>query len=181
LLAHAGAAIGGRGDGMLGRMEQLVQLGVEDAGEVLTVQRAAYVTEAQAHDDLGLPPLRQSLTELATELADPGVLALGWRAESGRLLAAVRARTSPEAPQVAEIGRLTVVPDRQGQGLGSGLLATVEQQLPSTVSELRLFTGERSAGNLRLYARLGYTEIHRAMTESGYALVYFRKDHTAAS
>lgn len=30
-----------------------------DAGEVLTLQRAAYLTEAQAHDDLSLPPLTQ--------------------------------------------------------------------------------------------------------------------------
>jgi GNAT superfamily N-acetyltransferase len=162
-------------------VERVVQLGVEDAGEVLTVQRAAYVTEAQVHDDLGLPPLRQSLTELATELADPGVLALGWRAESGRLLAAVRACTSSSRSSVVEIGRLTVVPDRQGQGLGSRLLTTVEQRLPSSVSELRLFTGERSAGNLRLYARLGYTETHRAMTAAGYALVYLSKNRTTAS
>jgi len=33
-------------------VESLVRLGAEDAGEVLTLQRAAYVTEAQAHADL---------------------------------------------------------------------------------------------------------------------------------
>ncbi len=37
-------------------VESLVRLGAEDAGEVLTLQRAAYVTEAQAHADLNLPP-----------------------------------------------------------------------------------------------------------------------------
>ncbi|WP_217631258.1 GNAT family N-acetyltransferase [Modestobacter sp. DSM 44400] len=52
-----------------------------------------------------------------------------------------------------EIGRLTVVPDRQGQGLGSQLLIAVEGRLPPTVRELRLFTGEHSEANLRLYAR----------------------------
>lgn len=156
----------------------LVRLGAEDAGEVLTLQRAAYVTEAQAHDDLELPPLRQSLIELAAELADPYVLAVGWRGESGRLLAAVRARTSPDAPSVADIGRLTVVPDRQGQGLGSRLLTAAEQELPSSVSKLQLFTGERSAGNLRLYARLGYTVTHRTMTAAGYALVHLSKERT---
>jgi hypothetical protein len=33
--------------------------GEGDAGEILTLQRAAYVTEAQAHGDLTLPPLTQ--------------------------------------------------------------------------------------------------------------------------
>jgi len=157
------------------RVERLVCLGVEDAGEVLTLQRAAYVTEAQAHDDLDLPPLRQSLGALAAELADPQVRAAGWRDDRGRLVAAVRARVTQVSPGVAAVGRLTVVPDRQGQGLGSRLLAAVEDQLPAGVNELRLFTGERSEGNLRLYARLGYTEISREATPSGYALVHLRK------
>ncbi len=73
-------------------MEKLVRVGAKDAGEVLALQRAAYVTEARAPADLHLPPLRQSLPEVAAELVDPEVLALGWRNPSGRLVAAVRAR-----------------------------------------------------------------------------------------
>jgi GNAT superfamily N-acetyltransferase len=48
---------------------------------------------------------------------------------------------------VAEIGRLTVVSDHQGQRLGTRLLAAVEEQLPAAVAALRLSTGEHSAGN----------------------------------
>jgi GNAT superfamily N-acetyltransferase len=149
-----------------------VRLGAEDAGEVLTLQRAAYVTEAQAHADVNLPPLRQSLTDLRAELDDRHVLALGCRDEQGRLVAAVRARVTGPGGAVAEIGRLAVVPDRQGQGLGTGLLAAVEDRLPSSVTELRLFTGENSPENLRLYARCGYTETTRQPTSAGYALVH---------
>lgn len=89
-------------------------LKAEHAGEVLTLQRAAYVTEAQAHRDVDLPPLQQRLSELTAELTDPEVLAAGWRDEAGRLVAAVRVRVRRSAPTVAEVGRLTVVPDRQG-------------------------------------------------------------------
>ncbi len=103
------------------------------------------------------------------------VPAAGWRDEAGRLVAAVRVRVRSSAPAVAEIGRLTVVPDRQGQGLGSSLFTAVEGQLPASVAELRLFTGEHSEGNLRLYERLGYTETHREATPAGYALVHFIK------
>jgi len=60
-------------------MEHLDVLGPGDAGEMLTLQRAAYVTEAQAHGDVFLPPPRQSLAELYAELEDPDVVALGWR------------------------------------------------------------------------------------------------------
>ena len=149
-----------------------VDLGPADAGEVLTLQRAAYVTEAQLHDDLGLPALRQTVPELAAELADPAVLALGVREDGGRLLAAVRARVDGA---VAHVGRLAVVPDRQGQGLGSALLTVLEGALPGDVGELRLFTGERSAANLRLYARLGYRETGRTPLPTGYDLVHLAK------
>ena len=40
-----------------------------DAGEVLTLQRAAFVTEAQAHGDPALPPLTQTLAELRAATA----------------------------------------------------------------------------------------------------------------
>ena len=162
-------------------MEQLVTLGAENAGEVLTLQRAAYVTEAQTHGDLNLPPLRQSLSDLPTELGRGCVLAIGWRDHTGRLLAAVRATVRAEDGTVAEIGRLTVVPDRQGRGLGSRLLGAVEDRLPADVREVRLFTGERSEANLRLYRRHGYIETHRTGTPTGYALVHMSKTRTGTS
>lgn len=162
-------------------MERLVRLGTDDAGEVLTLQRAAYVTEAQAHGDLNLPPLRQDLTALIAELGDPHVLALGWRDADGRLVAAVRARRASNPHEAwAEIGRLTVAPDRQGQGLGSSLLAALEERLPADVTELRVFTGEHSHDNLRLYHRLDFIETTRQPTPAGYDLVHLRKPRRAS-
>lgn len=64
---------------------------------------------------------------------------------------------------------------RQGQGLGSRLLGLVEQRLPAAVGTVRLFTGERSTGNLRLHDRFGYRETHRTPTPGGYALVHLEK------
>jgi ribosomal protein S18 acetylase RimI-like enzyme len=160
-----------------GPVTAAVELGPADAGEVLTLQRAAYVTEARLHDDLSLPALHQPADDLRAELGDPTVLALGVRDDGGRLLAAVRARVDGAA---AHVGRLAVVPDRQGQGLGSGLLTALEEALPREVAELRLFTGERSAANLRLYARLGYRETGRTPTPAGYALVHLAKSRTRA-
>ncbi|MGF7124121.1 GNAT family N-acetyltransferase [Rhodococcus sp. TAF43] len=156
-------------------MESLAILSDVDAGELLTLQRAAYVTEAQAHHDPNLPPLMQTSEELQRELRDDAVLALGLRDDSSRLVAAVRVRIGQPDRRTAELGRLVVAPDMQGRGLGSRLLSLTEQHLPESVTEMRLFTGEFSSGNLRLYARFGYHETHRTPTLSGYDLVHLAK------
>ena len=48
------------------------------------------------------------------------------------------------------------------------------------MAALRLFTGEHSAGNLRLYARLGYRESCRRLTPAGYRLVHLTKNRQAS-
>jgi ribosomal protein S18 acetylase RimI-like enzyme len=148
-------------------------LHVDDAGELLTLQRAAYVTEAQAHDDPRLPPLLQTLPELRAELRSDATIALGIR-DHGRLVATVRVRHDPADPHTAEIARLAVAPDRQGEGLGSRLLVEAERHVRPEVTTLTLFTGDRSQANLRLYERHGYAETHR--TPAGtHRLVHMRK------
>ena len=52
----------------------------------------------------------------------------------------------------------------------------MEAELPAGVTELRLFTGEASAGNLRLYARAGNTETDRQPTAAGYSLVHMSRE-----
>ena len=154
-------------------MNQVVpsRLGTDDAGEILTLQRAAYVTEAQLHGDLTMPPLTQTLDELHAELADPQVTAWGIR-EQGRLVASARVRLIDQA--TAEIGRLVVAPDRQGSGLGTALLQAAEARLPAEVTVIRLFTGEHSHANLRLYQRHGYRETERTPV-GRYSLVQLAK------
>jgi ribosomal protein S18 acetylase RimI-like enzyme len=132
-----------------------------DAGELLTLQRAAYITEAQLHRDPFLPPLTETLAEVREALADRDVTIIGVH-EDGRLIGSIRVRRGPEDMHVAHIARLAVAPDRQGEGIGTRLLAAAEVSVAEGVEELRLFTGEYSERNLRLYERLGYRETHRA-------------------
>ena len=153
----------------------VLRLGPDDAGELLTLLRAAYVSEARLHDDLDLPPLLQTLEQLRTDLADPSVDTFGLRqgTPGGRLVAAARLAAAGDG--VADLGRLAVVPDLQGQGLGRRLLELAEARRPPGVTRLRLFTGEYSASNLRLYRRNGYTETHRASI-GRYDLVHLSKE-----
>jgi GNAT superfamily N-acetyltransferase len=138
------------------------------AGELLTLQRAAYVTEAQLYDDPRLPALVQTLDELGAELR--GATCLGaW--EGSRLVGSVRTR---ERDGVLHVGRLVVAPDLRGRGTGTRLLRAAEAgtRLPRAT----LFTGHRSAANLRLYGRLGYVESHREALQPGVELVHMVKE-----
>jgi ribosomal protein S18 acetylase RimI-like enzyme len=129
------------------------------------------VTEAQRHDDIMMPPLTQSLDQLRSELADPDCIVWGIR-ESSRLVASLRVCLIDES--TAEIRRAVVAPDRQGHGLGTTLLQAAEDRLPGQVTTVRLFTGEHSAANLRLYQRLGFQLTGR--TPAGrYDLVHLAK------
>ncbi len=126
--------------------------GPEHAGEALTVQRAAYVTEAQRYSAPGIPPLVETLDELRADLAAPDVVArAAWLGP--RLVGSVRGRVAGDELEVA---RLTVAPDLQGRGIGRALLTAVHAAAPPGVRRFWLVTGARSADNLRLYAAAGY-------------------------
>lgn len=143
----------------------------DDAGELLTLQRAAYVTEAQLHDEPRLPPLTQTLDELLAELRRPDVVAvkalLGHRVVGGG-----RARVDG---RTAHIGRLTVAPDLQGRGIGTALLTALEQATAGRVDAWALFTGERSAANLRLYERCGYARVRTEALTPTVTVVHLEK------
>lgn len=145
---------------------EFLALTPDDAGELLTLQRAAYATEAQIYSDPFLPALTQTLDELREELAGP---ALGVRAR-GRLVAALRWRV--EGP-VAHIGRIVVAPDMQGLGIGTHLLREAERR--SGAASFELFTGHLSVANLRLYEREGYHQTMRVPLREGVELVYLQK------
>jgi GNAT superfamily N-acetyltransferase len=141
--------------------------GADDAGELLTLQRAAFVTEAQLYDDPRLPALVETLDQLRAALG------LALTARMGpRLVGSVRARV---ADGVLHVGRLVVAPDQQGRGIGAALLAAVERAAGPEVHTAALFTGSRSAGNLRLYARAGYVEQRREPVDELLTFVHLAK------
>jgi GNAT superfamily N-acetyltransferase len=140
-----------------------------DAGELLTLQRAAYVTEAQLYGDPFIAPLVESLDQMRTVIETAVVLKA---TDGGRLVGAVRGQMSGST---CLVGRLVVAPDRQGQGIGSTLLAAIHEAVPeATVFDL--FTGHLSEGNLRLYRRLGYRETQRERVQDHLTLVHLRRE-----
>lgn len=143
----------------------------DDAGAILTVQRAAYVTEAQLYGDPFISPLTESLAQVRAAIdGAPTVLA----ARRGtRVIGAARGTVNGRTGQV---GRLVVAPDEQGRGVATALLDALERVLADAgCTEFALFTGHLSDGNLRLYRRRGYAETRREHIGGALTFVHMRK------
>lgn len=146
---------------------EITRLRAEDAGEVMTVQRAAFVSEAQIYGSADTPPLTQTLEEVRAELAAGDGFAARM---NGRLVGAIRFR---ESDDLLLIGRIAITPDMQGHGIGRALLQAAEQASSAPAAEL--FTGSLSAANIRLYESCGYEVSERVPYDDGTEQVFLRK------
>jgi len=150
--------------------EELISLAArEDAPAILELQKLAYRREAELYDHWTLPPLTQTLESLRAEFVDSVILKA---VADGVIVGSVRAR---RAGQTWQIGRLVVHPDLQQQGLGTRLLRAVERESGDS-HKLELFTGHRSAGNIRLYERLGYVRSREQVVSPVLTLVFMEKN-----
>jgi GNAT superfamily N-acetyltransferase len=146
-------------------------LDAADAGEALTVQYAAYLSEGRRYGTTEIPPLRESVAALAADLQRPEVRAFGaWAGE--RLIGSVRLRGERigTGGACAELARFSVAPDAQGHGIGRALLERAHAELAAG-DVTWLVTGARSDENLRLYRRAGYEETGRLVDSAGVELL----------
>ncbi|WP_136519270.1 GNAT family N-acetyltransferase [Cellulomonas telluris] len=142
----------------------------EDAGELLTLRRAAFVTEAQQYGDPRIPPLTQTLEELVADLGADGVITLGaWQGH--RLIGSIRVLVEGTK---ATLGRFAVAPDLQGRGIGTELLTAILPYLPEGIEEVWVFTGRDSVHNIALYNKAGYEHQHD-QTAGDLTYAYLRK------
>lgn len=141
----------------------------QDAGEIMTVQRAAYVSEAILYDNTRLSALSEPLEEILKSVAAGEVLVARM---GSRIVGAVRGvRTGDEC----NVGRLVVAPDMQGRGIGAALLRAIEKHGTEGVRRFVLHTGDRSHANISLYRKVGYTETHREFVAETLSLVHLAK------
>ncbi|MGC5022427.1 GNAT family N-acetyltransferase [Micromonospora sp. DT47] len=122
----------------------------DDAPEVTVLQRCCWVDEAVVNDTMAIPALHESLEEVRDWLATWHTTGI-WL--DGRLLGMVRAR---RVDTDWHVGRLAVVPDLRGQGLGRWLLRTAEAGAQPDCRRILLFTGAKSLRNIDLYHSEGY-------------------------
>ncbi len=151
-----------------------------DAGELYTLQRAAFLTEAQRYGDPHLPPLRDTLEDVVHVLRDPmaAVLVAVISTDSelgrrGRIVGSARVST---AGSTGQVGRIVVAPDLQGRGLGSALLSAVHAEAHAAgLQDLELVTGTASSESLALYRRHGYVDSRTSSDDRGVSMQVMRR------
>lgn len=124
----------------------------EDAAEVMVLQRCCWAEEAIANESFEVPALRETLDEVRAWLHSWDAFGL-W--QDARLIGMVRMLRRSDG---GDIGRLAVVPDLRGRGIGVWLLDEAETYVRSAYSRSRseLMTGSRSVRNIALYESRGY-------------------------
>ncbi len=149
----AATALSGLGDTEALESLELRPAVLADAAQLLTLQRACWVTEAQDNAMLFLPALTETFDDVVAGLRGW----VTWMLWAGpRLVGSVRGR---QVGQTWEIGRLMVAEDLRGRGLGRALLDHIEKTAPADTTEFTLFTGAQSVGNLRRYRKAGYRAV----------------------
>ncbi len=135
-----------------GRTAEISIARAADAGEILTLQRAAFLRDAQIYDDPFMASLTQPLDEIRSIIAADDWLVLVARL-GFRVVGSVRAHL---VDGVADIGRLMSAPDAEGRGIGRALMSALETMAAPLVGRFRLHTGVRSHDTIDFYERLGY-------------------------
>ena len=141
---------------------------VQDAKEILDLQRLAYQSEAAIYDDYTIPPLTQTLEEMQDDFDAQLFLKASV---DGETIGSVRGHMRQGT---CFIGRLIVHPAHQGQGIGAALMEEIEKRFPEA-GRFEVFTGHRSEKNLRLYAKLGYRIFKREKISDRLELVYLQR------
>lgn len=141
---------------------------IEDAREILNLQKLAYQSEAAIYQDYTIPPLVQTLSEIEAELQHQVFLKA---VAAGRIIGSVRAYLQQET---CYIGRLIAHPDYQNRGLGTALMKEIERCFPQA-RRYELFTGHRSERNLYLYEKLGYLRARSEKASEKLTMVFLEK------
>lgn len=147
---------------------QILLAELDDAEEILELQKTAYLSEAEIYGDYSIPPLVQTGSEIAADMMTHTYLKFE---QGGRILGSVRGQMRGDT---CDIGRLIVDPDFQNRGLGTILMEAIEVQFADS-QRYELFTGESSTKNLHLYRKLGYHVFDRKTLTEKVCLVYLEK------
>ena len=141
---------------------------LDDAKEILPLQKLAYQSEAKIYDDFQIPPLLETLERLQAKFKTHIFLKA---TVDGKIIGSVRVL---QQDATCHIGTLMVHPDYQNQGVATKLLLEVEHMFPSC-GRFELFTGGKSIRNIHLYKKLGYRVFKADHPEGNVDLVFFEK------
>jgi ribosomal protein S18 acetylase RimI-like enzyme len=147
----------------------ITKASVDDAEEILKLQKLAYLSEAEIYNDYSIPPLTQTLEEISADFKEYLIL----KATINRvIIGSVRGQLNEDGD--CYIARFMVHPDFQKRGIGTRLMKAIEEQFPQ-VKSYTLGTGHRSESNLRLYQKLGYKPCGSERLSDNVTIVHLEK------
>jgi len=144
---------------------QITKAIIDDAEEILKLQKLAYQIEAKRYNNFNIPSLKQTREELINQFKDHIILKA---VAKGKIIGTVRAY---EKDGTCFIGRLAVQPEMQNQGIGAALMKEIEKHY--TPKRYELFVGTESENNIHLYKKLGYNIYKTEAYESGDISIYY--------
>lgn len=147
---------------------KILQACESDLKEILSLQYAAYRSEAELLKKPDIPPLTQTLFDLQAEF-DKQIF-LKTVDNTGKIVGSVRFFSEGDTVYV---GKLIVRPEFQNRGIGTNLLLEVEKIFPNKRYEL--FTSNKSRKNISLYERLGYKIFAEKIIAKDLTFVYLEK------
>jgi ribosomal protein S18 acetylase RimI-like enzyme len=146
---------------------QIEKANVNDAQEVLAVQKLAFLGQAKIYNNYSLPPLLETLAELKAAFKTHTILKA---VNAGKIVGSVRFL---EKDGTCFVGRLLVDPEFQNRGVGTALMLQAENLC--SARRLELFTGELSTKTLNLYKKLGYKQFKTGKDQAGITIIYLEK------
>ena len=141
---------------------------IEDAEDILALQKLAYLSEAEILDDFTIPPLHQTIDEIQSEFDHQVFLKVE---HENRIIGSVRCFLEKGT---CYVGKLIVHPDYQNRGIGTQLLLAAENQFPNA-RRYELFTSQKSEKNLHIYQKNGYEIFEKKVISDKVTLVFLEK------
>lgn len=143
-----------------------------DFGDILDIQKKAFISEAEFYHNFNIQPLTQTLNQMLDECCDKVVLKATIDA---KIVGSIRANTIKES---CWLNKLIVLPEYQRQGIGEKLLREIEIYFPD-VERFVLETGAYSESNIRLYQKVGYKIIGKTTFDAGIEAVIMEKEKSS--
>jgi ribosomal protein S18 acetylase RimI-like enzyme len=143
---------------------------VEDAEEILDLQKSTYLSEARINEDYSIPPLTQTIESLRKDF---DVQTFLKAIEGHRIIGSVKGY---EEKGTCYIGRLIVADEYQNRGIGTMLLKEIEKEF-EVAARYELFTGKKSDKNLYLYQKNGYRIFREDALNDKTTIVYMEKNN----
>ena len=147
---------------------EITYASIDDAAEILALQKRAFMQEAELYGEYDIEPLTVTLEDTVKEFRECVILKL---VEGGKIAGSVRAK---EEKGTCHINKLMVDPSAQNRGFGGALMKRIEAEFPGC-GKFELYTGFKSENNKHLYMKLGYKITATKMVHGNLGFVYMEK------